>query len=120
MADKLGEVFVGYVTSVTGFGLFVELEEYFVEGLVHISTLVDDYYLFNETTHTLRGESTGKVYRLGDCLEVQVVRVDQERRRIDLSIEKLLSSPQPKAIKKRSRDERRMKKPSKKGYKARR
>ncbi len=88
MADKLGEVFVGYVTSVTSFGLFVELEKYFVEGLVHISAMADDYYLFKEKTHTLKGESTGKVYRLGDCLEVRVARVDLERRRIDLSLER--------------------------------
>ena len=79
MADKLGDVFVGYVTGVMNFGLFVELEEFFVEGLVHISTLADDYYRFNEKTHTLRGESTGTLYRLGDRLEVQVVRVDQKK-----------------------------------------
>ena len=79
--------FVGYVTGVMNFGLFVELEEFFVEGLVHISTLADDYYRFNEKTHTLRGESTGTLYRLGDRLEVQVVRVDQEKRQIDLAIE---------------------------------
>ena len=89
MADKLGDVFFGYVTGVTNFGLFVELEEFFVEGLVHISTLVDDYYRFNEKGHTLRGESTGKLYRLGDRLEVQVVRVDQKKRQIDLAIEGL-------------------------------
>ncbi len=89
MADKLGDVFVGYVTGVMNFGLFVELEEFFVEGLVHISTLADDYYRFNEKAHTLRGESTGKMYRLGDRLEVQVVRVDKEKRRIDLAIEGL-------------------------------
>ncbi len=89
MADKLGDVFVGYVTGVMNFGLFVELEEFFVEGLVHISTLADDYYRFNEKAHTLRGESTGKMYRLGDQLEVQVVRVDQEKRQIDLAIEGL-------------------------------
>ncbi len=89
MADKLGDVFVGYVTGVMNFGLFVELEEFFVEGLVHISTLADDYYRFNEKTHTLRGESTGTLYRLGDRLEVQVVRVDQKKRQIDLAIEGL-------------------------------
>jgi ribonuclease R len=92
MADKLGEVFTGFVTGVTSYGLYVELEEYFVEGLVHISTLVDDYYLHNEKRHTLRGESTGKVYRLGDRLEVRLARVDLERRQIDFSIEGLLSS----------------------------
>jgi predicted RNA-binding protein with RPS1 domain len=89
LADKLGERFVGYVTSVTSFGLFVELEEYFVEGLVHISAMADDYYIFKEKTYTLKGESTGKVYRLGDRLDVRVARVDLERRRIDLAIESI-------------------------------
>jgi ribonuclease R len=92
MADKLGDVLTGYITAVTSYGLFVELEEYFVEGLIHISTLADDYYHFNEKRHTLRGESTGKLFRLGDRLEVQVVRVDLERRQIDFSIEDLAPS----------------------------
>ncbi|MGH9462865.1 MAG: ribonuclease R family protein, partial [Vicinamibacteria bacterium] len=96
MADKLGDVFVGYVTGVTNFGLFVELEEFFVEGLVHISTLVDDYYRFNEKAHTLRGESSGRLYRLGDRLEVQVVRVDREKRQIDLAIEGLKTAGPPR------------------------
>jgi ribonuclease R len=94
MKDKLGEVFDGFVTGVMPFGLFVELEEFFVEGLVHISTLADDYYLFSEKTHALRGESTGKVFRLGDRLEVRVVRVDVEARQIDLAVE---GSVAPKA-----------------------
>jgi ribonuclease R len=108
MADKLGDVFLGTITSVTGFGLYVELEEYYVEGLVHISALADDYYLYNEKRHSLRGESTGKLYRLGDRLEVQVARVDLEQRRIDLSVIRQVSSPHrrssdpaPRAIKKR-------------------
>jgi ribonuclease R len=107
MADKLGDVFVGYVTGVMNFGLFVELEEFFVEGLVHISTLADDYYRFNEKAHTLRGESTGKLFRLGDRLEVQVVRVDQERRQIDLAIEGVQPAPvRPSARPGRSRGDR--------------
>jgi len=93
MADKVGDVLAGYVTGVTGFGLFVELEEYFVEGLVHISTLVDDYYRFDERRHTLSGESSRKIYRLGDRLEVLIVRVDLEKRRIDLAIEGLERAP---------------------------
>ncbi len=87
MADKVGDVFDGFVTGVTGFGLYVELEAYFVEGLVHIATLVDDYYHYSEEAHTLRGESTGKLYRLADPVRVQVVRVDRHHRRIDLAIE---------------------------------
>ncbi len=90
MADKVGDVFDGYITGVAAFGLFVEPVEHFVEGLVHISTLADDYYRYSEKTHTLFGENTRKVYRLGDRVRVQVVRVDTERRQIDLGVEDVL------------------------------
>jgi ribonuclease R len=87
MSDKVGEVYSGVVTGVTGFGLYVELIDYFVEGLVHISTLVDDYYHYNEEAHTLKGETTGRIFRLGDLVRAQVARVDLNLRRIDLAIE---------------------------------
>ena len=90
MADKVGDEFDGYVTGVAAFGLFVELVDHFVEGLVHISSMADDYYRFLEGTHTLRGENTHKVYRLGDKVRVQVVRVDLERRQIDLGLTEIL------------------------------
>jgi ribonuclease R len=86
MADKLGEVFTGYVTGVQAFGLFVELEEIYVQGLVHVSAMTDDYYRYEERAHALKGENTGKVYRLGDHVKVQVARVDLERRQIDLAL----------------------------------
>jgi ribonuclease R len=92
MADKVGDTFQGYVTGVTAFGLFVELIEHYVEGLVHVSTMADDYYRYSEQNHTLFGENTRKVYRLGDRIEVQVVRVDQERRQIDLALEEILAA----------------------------
>jgi ribonuclease R len=90
MADKVGDEFNGYITGVTAFGLFIELVEHFVEGLVHISTMADDYYRFVERAHILRGENTGKVYRLGDRVAVQVVKVDMERRQVDLGIVEIL------------------------------
>jgi ribonuclease R len=90
MADKVGDEFDGYVTGVAAFGLFIELVDHFVEGLVHISSMADDYYRFLEGTHTLRGENTHKVYRLGDKVRVQVVRVDLERRQIDLGLAEIL------------------------------
>jgi ribonuclease R len=90
MADKVGDEFQGYITGVTAFGLFVELIEHFVEGLVHVSTMADDYYRFVERAHILRGENTGRVYRLGDRIDVQVVKVDMERRQIDLGIVEIL------------------------------
>jgi ribonuclease R len=92
MADKVGDEFDGYVIGVAAFGLFVELVEHFVEGLVHVSTMADDYYRFLETTHALRGENTKKVYRLGDRVRVQVTRVDQEKRRIDLGLVEILEA----------------------------
>ena len=86
MADKVGDEFEGYVTGVTAFGLFIELVEHFVEGMVHVSTMADDYYRFIERAHVLRGENTGQVYRLGDKVRVQVIKVDMERRQIDLGL----------------------------------
>ncbi len=90
MADKVGDEFDGYVTGVSAFGLYIELVEHFVEGMVHVSTMADDYYRFVESAHLLRGENTHKVYRLGDRVRVQVVRVDMERRQIELALEDVL------------------------------
>ena len=92
MADKVGDEFEGYITGVTAFGLFIELIEHFVEGLVHISTMGDDYYRFVERAHILRGENSGKEYRLGDRVAVQVVKVDMERRQVDLGLVDILDS----------------------------
>jgi len=91
MADKLGEVFGGYITGVQAFGLFVELDEIYVQGLVHVSSMTDDYYVFNDKAHVLKGENTRKVYRLGDRVEVQVVRVDLERRQVDFALVDVLA-----------------------------
>ena len=90
MADKVGEEYDGYVTGVSAFGLFVELIEHFVEGLVHVSTMADDYYRYLDTAHVLKGERSGKVFRLGDRIRVQVVRVDTERRQVDLGLVEVL------------------------------
>jgi ribonuclease R len=86
MADKLGEEFDGYVTGVTAFGLFVEIVEPFVEGLVHVATMGDDDYRFVEAAHVLHGTRTRRVYRLGDRVRVRVLRVDADRRMIDLGL----------------------------------
>ncbi|MGH9347975.1 MAG: ribonuclease R [Vicinamibacterales bacterium] len=92
MADKVGDEYDGYITGVAPFGLFVELIEHYVEGLVHISSMADDYYRFVEQQHVLRGENTGKTYRLGDKVTVQVVRVDMERRQVDLGLVDILET----------------------------
>ena len=92
MEDKVGDEFTGHITGVTAFGLFVELTEQFVEGLVHISSMADDYYRFVETQYLLKGENSGKIYRLGDAVRVQLVRVDKEHRQLDLGLVEVLRS----------------------------
>jgi ribonuclease R len=90
MADKVGDEFEGYVTGVAAFGLFIELIEHFVEGMVLVSTMADDYYRFVDGAHLLRGENTHKVYRLGDKVKVQVIRVNMELRQVDLGLVEIL------------------------------
>ncbi len=87
MRDHLGNVYDGTISSVTGFGLFISLDELFVEGLVHVSELGSDYFHFDATKHQMLGEHTGKRYRLGDRVRVQVVRVDMESAKIDFVLE---------------------------------
>ncbi|MCB1859898.1 MAG: ribonuclease R [Gammaproteobacteria bacterium] len=83
MMDKIGEDFEGIVSSVTAFGLFVELDEIFVEGLVHITALDNDYYHFDPVGHRLSGERSGTQYRLGDLVKVKVAAVNLDDRKID-------------------------------------
>ena len=92
MADKVGDEYDGYITGVAPYGLYVELIEHYVEGMVHVSSMADDYYRFVEQQHVLRGENTKKVYRLGDKVAVQVVRVDMERRQLDFGLVEILES----------------------------
>ena len=84
--NKLGEEFIGTITGVTQFGIFVQLDDIFIEGLVHITELGADYFQFDEARHELRGERTGKRYQLTDKVKVQVSRVDLDARKIDLSL----------------------------------
>ena len=97
MADKVGDEFTGYVTGATRFGLFIELVEHFVEGLVHVSSMTDDYYRFVPERHLLCGERSGRTYRLGDLVRVQLVRVDRERRQLDLALVDVLDAVRRRA-----------------------
>ena len=83
MLDKVGQEFAGVISGVTNFGIFVELKDVFVEGLAHISTLPEDYYQFDPLKHTLAGERSGRRFRLGDPVKVQVARVDLDQGQID-------------------------------------
>jgi ribonuclease R len=88
----VGDEFEGTVTAATGFGLFVSLNDLYVEGLIHITNLPRDYYHFEAAHHRLIGERSGQVYRLGDALRVRVVRVDLDDRKVDFELVEVESS----------------------------
>lgn len=99
MQDKVGEVFSGTVAGVTGFGLFVALDEVYVEGLLHVTDLGNDYFIHDKARHEMVGERSGVRYRLGDRLTVKVVRVDLETTRIDFTLaEKATSADDAEAL----------------------
>lgn len=86
ITEHIGKTFSGIVSGVTRFGVFIELSDYFVNGLIHIRNLEDDYYHFIESSHTLIGKRTGRRFRIGDLLQVKVGRVDIEKRWVDLEL----------------------------------
>ena len=85
MEEKIGQVFEGVVSGVTGWGVYVELPNT-VEGLIHVSKLPGDYYYYNESTYEMVGEATGKTYKLGMPVTVRVSGVDRMTRTIDFSL----------------------------------
>lgn len=84
LSHRLGEEYEAVVTAATNFGLFVELDPLYVEGLIHITELGEDYFHYDASRHCLKGERTGKVYRIGDRVKVQVAQVELDDRKIDL------------------------------------
>ena len=83
MRDKVGESFSGVISGVAGFGLFVELTDIFVEGLVSVRDLKEDYFIFDDVHHQLKGQRGGRIYRLGDTIKVKVVSVNLDDRKIE-------------------------------------
>lgn len=96
MQDFVGDTFTGIISSVTSFGLFIEIESIQVEGLIHISALKSDYYHFDEAKQRLVGERTHTSYGLGDTVEIRVVRVDMDQRKIDFEFPSQNDSPKPR------------------------
>jgi ribonuclease R len=86
MKDKLQREFDAFVTGVTSFGVFVTLKDFFVEGLVPVSALGNDFFVYEEKQHRLRGRSSGEVFRLGDTVRVKLVAIDEVRRRLDFRL----------------------------------
>jgi ribonuclease R len=103
MEQRLGEAFNGTISGVTAFGLFVLLDEYFVEGLVHVSWLTDDYYIFVEEQFALIGERTRRRFQLGDRLRVQVTGVSREERKIDFQLIEEEEKPRRRGGRRRDR-----------------
>ena len=86
MLDKVGQTYDAHITGVVGFGLFVELDEHYVEGLVHITSLPKDYYVFDPKSHQLVGENRGLQFGLNDKVRITVTRVDMDERKIDFEL----------------------------------
>ena len=86
LSSRVGEKFDGTISTVTGFGLFVQLDDMYIEGLIHITSLPKDYYQYEEDHHRLVGEKTRKIFRLGDNLKVKVIRVELNERKIDFEL----------------------------------
>ena len=103
MREKLGEEYQGTITGVAGFGLFILLDELFVEGMVHVTQLPPDYWVFSEQQHTLTGERTHQVFRLADSVRVTVARVDLDARRIDFALAGNGPTGRPRRVNVRSR-----------------
>jgi len=95
MLEKVGEEFEGTISAVTGFGIFVELDEVYVEGLVHVTALENDFYHFDPISHCLVGESTARVYRIGDRVRIRVANVNLDERKIDFTMVEYLSESTP-------------------------
>lgn len=111
ISKHIGDTFEGIISGVTRFGFFVELKDLYIDGLVHVTHLTNDYYYFDATHHRLVGERSGIIYKLGDLVKVKVAKVDIAARKIDFEL--LSQNPPQKASKKK------FKKPSKK-FKAKR
>ncbi len=93
MKDKVGREYDAYVTGVTAFGVFVTLKDFFVEGLVPVSTLGSDFFVYEEKHHRLRGRASGTTYRLGDSVRVQLKAIDEVRRRLDFRLVETPAAP---------------------------
>ena len=99
LQERLGDQLSGVITAVTRFGVFVELDDLFVEGLVHINSLGQDYFRYDQAQQRLIGERTQAAYHLGDSLQVVVVRVDLDERKVDLELANSKAAPRNRSIK---------------------
>ena len=93
MRDKVGNPFHGIVSGVAPFGLFIDLDEVFVTGMVPVATIGGDFWVFNERAHRLRGESTARELRLGDRVKIEVKSIDEDRHQIEFRLLEVAGTP---------------------------
>ncbi|HBL25770.1 MAG TPA: ribonuclease R, partial [Acidobacteria bacterium] len=93
LAGRIGERFTGRISGVQPFGLFVQLDTYFVDGLVPVRTMADDYYVYEADAHRLVGQNTGRTFQLADAVEVELAGVSPRHRGLDL---KIAGMPEPR------------------------
>jgi ribonuclease R len=105
LKDRIGEEFEGVIAAVTNFGVFVELSDLYIEGLIHISALPGDYYHFDQAKQRLIGERTRQVFQLGGAVTVRVARVDLDDRKIDLELAGVAPSRRGRSGKRRAEGE---------------
>lgn len=86
MSDKTGMVFEGVISGVTEWGIYVEIIENQCEGMIHIRELADDFYEYDEENYCLKGRATGKIYTLGDRVNIEVVKADLQKKQLDYKI----------------------------------
>ena len=86
MSDKIGQAFDGVISGVTEWGIYVEIIENQCEGMIHIRELADDYYEYDEENYCIRGRSTGKLYTLGDRVNIEVVKADLQKKQLDYKL----------------------------------
>ena len=116
MKERIGEVFDGTISAVTAFGIFVALDSVYVEGLVHVSELGQDYFQFDNVKHQMLGERTGERFRLGDRVRVRLVRADLESNKIDFVLVREGSGNQGRSLRKTVETKREGKKPQRKRH----
>jgi len=117
LKDKVGQEFFGIISHVTSFGVFVALQNIYVEGLIHITSLPNDYYLFDAAHQRLCGERTGKAFHLGDKVKILVAQVDVEQKRIDFELLATSKKKTSKPSKKKALEKKAKKKSKKKNLK---
>jgi ribonuclease R len=86
LRDKVGEEYSGLISGVTSYGLFITIEDFLIEGLIHISSLSDDYYQFYEDQYCIEGEHNSRRFRLGDRIKVRVIKLDFQKKEVDLEL----------------------------------